>query len=62
MDCANKDASGLSWQQASDRIIDGTSAFNVMGDWAAGYFTTTKKLAPNTGFGWAPAPAPPRPS
>ncbi|WP_309571502.1 ABC transporter substrate-binding protein [Deinococcus sp.] len=56
LDCANKDASGLSWQQASDRIIDGTSAFNIMGDWAAGYFTTTKKLAPGTGFGWAASP------
>lgn len=56
MDCANKDASGLSWQQASDRIVDGTSAFNIMGDWAAGYFTTTKKLAPGSGFGWAASP------
>lgn len=56
MDCANKDASGLSWQQASDRIVDGTSAFNIMGDWAAGYFTTTKKLTPNSGFGWAASP------
>ncbi|GAA5511799.1 putative sugar-binding periplasmic protein [Deinococcus carri] len=56
MDCANKDASGLSWQQASDRIADGTSAFNIMGDWAAGYFTTTKKLKPNTGFGWTTTP------
>ncbi|MBB5233383.1 ABC transporter substrate-binding protein [Deinococcus budaensis] len=56
MDCANKDASGLSWQQASDRIVDGTSAFNIMGDWAAGYFTTTKKLQPNSGFGWAASP------
>lgn len=56
MDCTNKDASGLSWQQASDRIADGTSAFNIMGDWAAGYFTTTKKLTPGTGFGWATAP------
>ncbi|WP_216318137.1 ABC transporter substrate-binding protein [Deinococcus aestuarii] len=56
MDCANKDASGLSWQQASDRIADGTSAFNIMGDWAAGYFTTTKKLQPNTGFGFTPSP------
>lgn len=27
-----------------------------MGDWAAGYFTTTKKLAPNSGFGWAASP------
>lgn len=56
MDCANKDASGLSWQQASDRIISGQSAFNIMGDWAAGYYTTTKKLAPGQGFGWATAP------
>lgn len=56
MDCTNKDASGLSWQQASDRIADGTSAFNIMGDWAAGYFTTTKKLAPGTGFGWSASP------
>ncbi|WP_420596203.1 ABC transporter substrate-binding protein [Deinococcus sp.] len=56
LDCANKDASGLSWQQASDRIADGTSAFNIMGDWAAGYFTTTKKLKPGTGFGWSASP------
>ena len=57
LDCANKDASGLSWQQASDRIADGTSAFNIMGDWAAGYFTTTKKLKPGTGFGWTASPS-----
>lgn len=57
MDCANKDASGLSWQQATDRIIDGTSAFNIMGDWAAGYMVTTKGLKPGEGFGWAPSPS-----
>ncbi|ACO45341.1 extracellular solute-binding protein [Deinococcus deserti] len=56
MDCTNKDASGLSWQQASDRIAAGTSAFNIMGDWAAGYYTTTKKLTPGKDFGWAPSP------
>ncbi|PZA07848.1 MULTISPECIES: ABC transporter substrate-binding protein [unclassified Meiothermus] len=56
LDCANKDAAGLSWQQAVDRVIEGTSAFNIMGDWAAGYMTTTKKLEPGTGFGWAPSP------
>ncbi|GEM82291.1 ABC transporter substrate-binding protein [Meiothermus hypogaeus] len=56
LDCANKDASGLSWQQAVDRVLDGTSAFNIMGDWAAGYMTTTKGLKPGEGFGWAPAP------
>ena len=56
MDCANKDASGLSWQQATDRVVEGKAAFNIMGDWAAGYLTTTKKLKPGTGFGWAAAP------
>jgi glucose/mannose transport system substrate-binding protein len=54
--CTNSDASGLSWQQAVDRILNGTSAFNVMGDWAAGYMATTLKLKPGEGFGWAPAP------
>ncbi|AFZ68598.1 ABC transporter substrate-binding protein [Deinococcus peraridilitoris] len=56
MDCANKDASGLSWQQATDRIAKGQAAFNIMGDWAAGYMETTLKLKPGTGFGWAAAP------
>jgi len=56
LDCTNSDAASLSWQQASDLVIDGKAAFNVMGDWAAGYFTTTKKLEPKTGFGWAAAP------
>jgi len=27
-----------------------------MGDWAAGYMSTTLKLVPGEGFGWAPAP------
>lgn len=57
LDCANKDASGLSWQQAIDRVLDGTAAFNVMGDWAAGYMATTKGLKPGEGFGWVPAPS-----
>jgi glucose/mannose transport system substrate-binding protein len=54
--CTNTDASGLSWQQATDRMLKGDSAFNVMGDWAAGYMSTTLKLAPGEGFGWAAAP------
>lgn len=57
MDCTNKDASGLSWQQATDRVLNGQSAFNIMGDWAAGYMTTTKKLKPSTDFGWAASPS-----
>ncbi|RIH86359.1 putative sugar-binding periplasmic protein [Meiothermus luteus] len=56
LDCANKDAAGLSWQQAVDRVLEGKAAFNIMGDWAAGYMTTTKGLKPGQDFGWAPAP------
>ncbi len=54
--CSNDDAAGLSWQQATDRIVSGEAAFNIMGDWAAGYMTTTLGLTPAEGFGWAPSP------
>ncbi|UCH24674.1 MAG: carbohydrate ABC transporter substrate-binding protein [Trueperaceae bacterium] len=54
--CTNEDAAGLSWQQATDMVVSGEAAFNVMGDWAAGYMNTTLQLEPGTGFGWAPAP------
>ena len=56
LECANDDASGLSWQQATDRVINGEAAFNIMGDWAGGYLTTTQGLVPNEDFGWAPSP------
>jgi glucose/mannose transport system substrate-binding protein len=58
LDCSNisEDAASLSWQQAVDRVVDGTAAFNIMGDWAAGYLTTTKGLSPMDGFGWAQPP------
>jgi glucose/mannose transport system substrate-binding protein len=54
---ANTDASGLSWQQATDRMVAGQAAFNIMGDWAAGYMATTLKLTPGTDFGWVPSPS-----
>jgi glucose/mannose transport system substrate-binding protein len=54
---ANSDASGLSWQQATDRVVKGDAAFNIMGDWAAGYMVTTLKLTPGQEFGWAPSPS-----
>jgi glucose/mannose transport system substrate-binding protein len=53
---ANSDASGLSWQQATDRVINGDAAFNIMGDWAAGYMVTTLKKTPGEDFGWVPSP------
>ena len=56
MKCTNDDAAGLSWQQATDRVVNGEAAFNVMGDWAAGYMTTTLGLKPNADFGWEASP------
>jgi glucose/mannose transport system substrate-binding protein len=56
LDCTNEDAASLSWQQAIDRVVGGEAAFNVMGDWAAGYMTTTLGLTPGEGYGWAAAP------
>ncbi|MEA3349770.1 MAG: ABC transporter substrate-binding protein [Chloroflexota bacterium] len=56
LECTNEDATTLSWQQASDMVINGEAAFNEMGDWANGYFETTKELVPNEDYAWAPAP------
>lgn len=56
LDCTNEDAAGLSWQQAIDRVVNGEAAFNVMGDWAAGYMNTTLGLEAGEGFGWAASP------
>ncbi len=56
LDCTNEDATGLTWQQATDRVANGDAAFNVMGDWAAGYMSTTLGLTPSEGFGWAASP------
>lgn len=52
----NADAASLSWQQATDMVVNGDAAFNVMGDWAAGYMSTTLGLEPGSGFGWAASP------
>ena len=51
----NSDSASLSWQDASQLVINGDAAFNVMGDWAEGYFRELGK-APNTDYGWAPVP------
>ncbi len=52
---ANSDAASLSWQDAAQLVVEGDAAFNVMGDWAEGYFRELGK-APNTDYGWAPVP------
>ena len=51
----NTDSASLSWQDAAQLVINGDAAFNVMGDWAEGYFRELGK-APNTDYGWAPVP------
>lgn len=56
LDCANDDMNALSWQDASQRVAEGAAAFNIMGDWAAGYFLVDLMLAPGEGFGWAASP------
>ncbi len=52
----NKDAASLSWQQATDMVVHGQAAFNIMGDWASGYMSTTLKLTPKKDYGWIPSP------
>jgi len=52
---ANSDSTSLTWQDASQLVVNGDAAFNVMGDWAEGYFRELKKT-PKTDYGWAPVP------
>jgi glucose/mannose transport system substrate-binding protein len=54
--CSNDDRNALSWQDASRQVADGEAAFNIMGDWAAGYFLVDLALEPGTGFSWAASP------
>ncbi len=56
LDCTNADRNGLAWQDASQRVAEGGAAFNIMGDWAAGYFLVDLALEPGEGFAWAPSP------
>jgi glucose/mannose transport system substrate-binding protein len=51
----NSDSASLSWQDASQLVVDGDAAFNIMGDWAEGFFKELGK-EPMTEFGWAPVP------
>ena len=48
------------WQPASKLVADGDAAFNIMGDWAYGYFANPAPnglaLKPHTDFDWAVSP------
>jgi len=57
----NSDAASLTWQDAGKLVIDGKAAFNVMGDWADGYFsgsTAGGNLAkkPGKDYKWTAVP------
>lgn len=57
----NSDAQSLSdWQPAANLVVNGDAAFNIMGDWAYGYFANPEPnglaLTPHEDFDWAPAP------
>jgi glucose/mannose transport system substrate-binding protein len=56
LDCTNDDRDAIDWQPASQMVIDGTAAFNIMGDWAAGLYLVDFALEPRVGFDWAPSP------
>jgi glucose/mannose transport system substrate-binding protein len=49
---ANKDHDALTWAAATQQVIDGKAAMNIMGDWANGQFTAANM----TDYGWAPSP------
>lgn len=51
----NSDASSLSWQDAAQLVLDGDAAFNVMGDWAEGFFREVG-MTPRADYDWAPVP------
>lgn len=55
LEYTNEDASTIEWDAAAQLVADGDAAFQIMGDWAEGYFKA-QELEPNVGFGWAPAP------
>lgn len=55
MSYTNVDRDGLDWSDATQRVIDGKAAFNVMGDWAAADFEGAHKVA-GTDYIYFPVP------
>src|SRR6056297_747538 len=56
LEYVNTDFASLSWQQATDMVVEGDAAFNIMGDWAAGYLSTTLGLTPGVDYEWSASP------
>ncbi|OGO63061.1 MAG: hypothetical protein A2Z45_03060 [Chloroflexi bacterium RBG_19FT_COMBO_55_16] len=55
LDYQNSDHSALSWDQAIQKLMEGTCVFSSMGDWAYGEFVKAK-LKDNEDFGWVSHP------
>ncbi len=51
----NKASDGDDWPAATDMVIDGKAAYNVMGDWAVAEFDA-KKATAETDWTWFPTP------
>jgi glucose/mannose transport system substrate-binding protein len=61
LEYVNSDHASLSdWQPAAMLVVNGDAAFNIMGDWAYGYFANPPPngldLTPQEDFDWAPPP------
>ena len=55
MEHTQDESAAEDWQEASRRVSDGEAAFNIMGDWAAGYFDEVGATA-GEDYDWAPSP------
>ncbi|MGV8965747.1 MAG: ABC transporter substrate-binding protein [Cellulomonas sp.] len=55
MTYTNTDRDGLDWPEATQLVIDGGAAFNVMGDWAVAAFEEQSKVA-GTDYIYFPVP------
>jgi glucose/mannose transport system substrate-binding protein len=56
LEYTNADSSTLPWEQAAQLVLDGDAAFNIMGDWAEGYFVSQGLDPADGSFGWAASP------
>jgi glucose/mannose transport system substrate-binding protein len=56
LDFTNSDSASLTWQDASKLVADGKACYNIMGDWADGYFRIDLKKKPVTGYNWTAVP------
>ncbi|MBE7701824.1 carbohydrate ABC transporter substrate-binding protein [Oerskovia sp. Sa1BUA8] len=55
MSYTNTDRDGLDWPEATQLVMDGQAAYNVMGDWAVAAFEGADKVA-GTDFVYFPVP------